>query len=427
MTKINNKNKFGLIVIGFAVAMMLTLLLTIIPFNFNQTPVKAAGTPTANLIIGRVDNGNSITVSACLLSTSGTFNLTDSSLWFGFDNSKLSTTSTFSRTGKFTGGGNYAPLDWKQVAPGPLPGSTADMWSLKTTYVGTGTSAPMTTVTSTSLELIGEVNFAKLDPAATGALITPNRVVYYSMEDSINQVAITVVNQTTPCDQNPGASSSSAAVIASSTTISSAATSQAQSLAASYPAISSSSATIVATVPTITISSNILQLFEDAQLSLQTIQYADSTLPKNTNVTLQITAYDGSLILYTVMTDSNGHINFNFSDLWSTSAGYLNFGSLNVEAANSNITLVSGNNKLLNKPGIIKIIAYANDRGGVKLVSQPLSVQLVDSKTPMQAVIGTVRTGGTPIFAGILLFQGLAYFMYSKKAKGALLGKSQIK
>ena len=426
MTKINNKNKFGFIVIGFAVIMMLTLLLTIIPFNFNQTQVKAAGTPSANLIIGRVDNGNSINVSACLLATSGTFNLTDSSLWFGFDNSKLSTTSTFSRTGKYTGGGNYAPLDWKQVSPGPLPGSTADMWSLKTTYVGTGTSVPMTTVSGTSRELIGEVNFAKLDPAATGALITPNRVVYYSMEDNINQVAITVVNQTIPCDQNPSASSSSAAVTASSAA-NSTATSQAQSSVSSSPAISSSSATIVTTVPTITISSNILQIFEDAQLSLQTIQYADSALPKNTNVTLQITAYDGSLILYTVMTDSNGHINFNFSDLWSASAAFLNFGSLNVEAANSNIILVSGNNKLLNKAGIINIIAYANDQNGVKLVSQPLSVQIVDTKTPLQAVIGTVRTGGTPIFAGILLFQGLAYFMYTKKAKGALLGKSQIK
>jgi hypothetical protein len=160
----------------------------------------AAGTNNANLIIGKVDTGSAIEVSACLQNTGDSIRLTDSSLWLGFDNTQLTPSSTILQTGIFSGGNGYSALQFKQVLPAPVAGQTSEKWTVATVFPGLGTS-PETggNPIPNTPELVAKVKFDKIGNPTSPA-INVIKSQYFTVEyGAVGPITLNIINQTTNC------------------------------------------------------------------------------------------------------------------------------------------------------------------------------------------------------------------------------------
>lgn len=163
--------------------------------------ILSQSAPTANLVIGQVDNGDSIDVSVCIQSTSGTQRLSDVSTWLNFQNNQLSPVPTIQEFGRFHAGNGYGQLRWQQVLPAPTNGQTSENWTLRIDFIGDGVTPGSNglAISTTSPELVGRVRFNKLN--SNPQAITLNRANYYSLESGADELQLTVQNVNVVCTQ----------------------------------------------------------------------------------------------------------------------------------------------------------------------------------------------------------------------------------
>jgi hypothetical protein len=169
---------------------------------------NAASPNTANLIIGTVETASTVSVSVCVQATDGPIHLTDSTVWLGFDNTKVTTTQAATPSAGATrtlpsGGlseigqyGNnvsgYDYMKWEQVSP--LISNSQDRYALNLLFTG-GAGLPMSI---TSPELLANVQFSKVG-TQTSPAINILRSNLFSTETPASKIDLMTTNVTTDC------------------------------------------------------------------------------------------------------------------------------------------------------------------------------------------------------------------------------------
>jgi hypothetical protein len=162
----------------------------------------AAGPNSADLIIGRVDNGSTIELSVCIKATSGPLHLTNVTTWWTFDNSALTTTSPTLVKGAYGNGTNgYSSQTWKQVLPAPVLPNQIEKWGMSLAYNGDPLVPGLDGIQmqSTAPELFGKAIFTKVANATAAQTIIPVSTVLFTTESQTVPLVLNVINTNTTC------------------------------------------------------------------------------------------------------------------------------------------------------------------------------------------------------------------------------------
>ena len=448
-------------------AILFTLVIS--SLSSNNFQVSANSTTTANLTIGKVDKGSNFEISVCLQSTSGTMHLIDSSIWFNYDTVALTPNPVIVTTGKFTNlrwgavGGTIYGLS--TVYPGdaiyPLPSSIVS--TSAPDLVGrvafnkannNSTSASITLATNIFYSTesgtdVVNLNIINLNTDCT--ILPPPAPIISSSSTAASSTPISSAISSTgvivsSSSSAPISSTVSSTISSTASTISStiSSTSVAQSssssaMSSSSPASDSSSSSSLAAktisfrlengkpVLNLTLSTDKTTVTNDANDNLNLLAtpllFSDNTPAANYPIQIKVVTPNKSIVIYATKTDANGKLSIGTYDLKlaTKTLSFLDnlaaFISLNVEAANSNISVVSGNPSNLNQTGSYTVSLLATSgSSGVTGESNAVGFNVGG----VTGLLNTVRSGGIPfVTLVIVLALGLSTTLIylNKKSK----------
>jgi hypothetical protein len=256
-TQNTNKNFKKISICLFTLAVIGTTILLASNFITPQRAkfANASGPNTSNLIIGTNETNSAIELSVCVQATPGPIHLANVSTWFQFNTAALNpTANTFIQKGQYGNGNNgYGVLKWQQVAG--TQNGTSDTYTMSLVYSGDGVTPglaglPMTTTP----ELFGKVNFAKVSgsTASTGINLVKN--IFYSTETPSTAISQTVSYVSGDClTSTTVITQSSSSTVSSNTnsiaTNSSSSTSSSQNISSSVATVSSVNAVTITITP----------------------------------------------------------------------------------------------------------------------------------------------------------------------------------